>query len=125
MNTPKKILVLEDSAMMRSLYRMVLGPLGAEVVFAEDGVEGLDRASQEPDTDLYIVDVNMPRLDGVSFVRRLRSELRADGPVVVISTECEEVNRAAALEAGADAYLCKPWSPDQLLDLIAGLPEPS
>ncbi len=123
MTLPHKILVLEDSAMMRSLYRMVLGQGDVELVFAEDGVDGLDRASSEPDTELFIVDVNLPRLDGISFIRRLRTELGVAAPVVVVSTECEEVDRQAALDAGADAYLCKPWQPHQLLDVIATLPE--
>jgi two-component system, chemotaxis family, chemotaxis protein CheY len=120
---PRKILVLEDSPMMRSLYRMVLGEGGVELVFADDGVEGLDRATTERDVDLYIVDVNLPRLDGISFIRRLRSELRAEAPVVVISTECEESDRVVAFDAGADAYLCKPWTPEELRGVIGALPE--
>jgi two-component system, chemotaxis family, chemotaxis protein CheY len=109
--------------MMCSLYRMVLGGRGVDLVFAGDGVEGLDRATAETDLDLYIVDVNLPRLDGIAFIRRLRSELGASAPVVVVSTECEEQDRAAAFEAGADAYLCKPWTPAELDAVIAGLPE--
>jgi two-component system, chemotaxis family, chemotaxis protein CheY len=120
---PRKILVLEDSPMMRSLYRMVLSKEGVEVLFAGDGVEGLDRATTEPDVDLYIVDVNLPRLDGISFIRRLRGELQAEAPVVVVSTECQDADRAAAFDAGADAYLCKPWTPDELSQVIGALPE--
>jgi two-component system, chemotaxis family, chemotaxis protein CheY len=120
---PGKILVLEDSSMMRTLYRTVLARSGAELLFAEDGVEGLDRATAEPGIGLFIVDVNLPRLDGISFIRRLRSEIGAEAPVVVVSTECGEADKAAAFEAGADAYLCKPWAPNELLDLIGGLPD--
>jgi two-component system, chemotaxis family, chemotaxis protein CheY len=109
--------------MMCSLYRMVLGGRGVNLVFAADGVEGLDRAAAETDLDLFIVDVNLPRLDGIAFIRRLRSELGASTPVVVVSTECEDQDRAAAFEAGADAYLCKPWTPAELDAVIAGLPE--
>jgi two-component system, chemotaxis family, chemotaxis protein CheY len=120
---PDRILVLEDSRMMQSLYRMVLGGGGAEVLCAGDGVEGLDRAATEPGIDLYVVDVNLPRMDGITFIRRLRAELGVDAPVVVVSTECGESDRAAALEAGADAYLCKPWTPADLLSVISALPE--
>lgn len=123
MTRPRKVLVLEDSPMMRSLYRMVLGRGETQIVFAVDGVEGLDRATTERDVDLYIVDVNLPRLDGISFIRRLRGELQAAAPVVVISTECEESDRVAAFEAGADAYLCKPWTPEELNEVIDALPE--
>jgi two-component system, chemotaxis family, chemotaxis protein CheY len=123
MTGPRTILVLEDSAMMQSLYRMVLEQAGTRLIFAGDGVEGLDRASAERDIDLFIVDVNLPRLDGISFIRRLRSELRADAPVVVVSTECADEDRAVATEAGADAYLCKPWTPEQLHGVIGALRE--
>lgn len=117
-----KVLIVEDSPMMRSLYRMVLEGEARELIFAEDGVEGLDRAAQEQDVDLFIVDVNLPRLDGIEFIRRLRTQLGAMAPVVVISTECAEVNKEAASEAGADAYLCKPWTPDDLARVLASLP---
>ena len=100
--------------MMRSLYRMVLAE-EAELLFAEDGVQGMDMAAEEPDVSLYIVDVNLPRLDGLEFIRRLRTELAvSDRPVVVVSTECGQADKDAAYEAGADAYLCKPWEPPDL-----------
>jgi two-component system, chemotaxis family, chemotaxis protein CheY len=124
MSQPRKVLVLEDSTMMCSIYRMVLAAEGRELIFARDGVEGLDRAAAEGDVDLYIVDVNLPRLDGISFIRRLRSELGAEAPVVVVSTECGEQDHAAAREAGADAYLCKPWTPEELKKVIDAMPEP-
>lgn len=117
-----KVLIVEDSPMMRSLYRMVLGADVGELMFAEDGVEGLDRAAQEPDLDLFIVDVNLPRLDGIAFIRRLRAELSSDAPVVVISTDCADANKEAAFEAGADAYLCKPWTPADLEAVLEDLP---
>lgn len=117
-----KVLIVEDSPTMRSLYRMVLGDEARELVFAEDGVEGLDRAAQEPGLELFIVDVNLPRLDGIEFIRRLRGELGVDAPVVVVSTECGDANKEAAYHAGADAYLCKPWVPAELAEVLKGLP---
>lgn len=120
MSAPSKVLVLEDSPMMCSLYRMVLSE--SELYFAADGVEGLDRAAQHPDVDLYIVDVNLPRMDGIEFIRRLRSDLEVtDRPVLVVSTECSRADRETAYEAGADGYLCKPWTPEELLDALDGL----
>lgn len=117
-----KVLVVEDSPMMQSLYRMVLSADVGELIFAGDGVEGLDRAAQEPDIDLFIVDVNLPRLDGIEFIRRLRGELSVGSPVVVISTDCSEANKRTAYDAGADAYLCKPWTPDDLTAVLGDLP---
>ncbi len=114
-----KVLVLEDSPMMRSLYRMVLSGEAESLRFAGDGIEGLDLAAAEPDLDLCIVDVNLPRLDGIAFIRRLRTELGFEAVrIVVVSTECADADRAAAFEAGADRYLCKPWEPDELLSTI-------
>lgn len=116
-----KVLVVEDSPMMRSLYRMVLEDQVGEILFAEDGVEGLDRAAQEPDLELFIVDVNLPRLDGIEFIRRLRSELGIEAPVVVVSTECADSDKDAAYGAGANEYLCKPWTPAELGAVLEGL----
>jgi len=104
---------------MCQLYRIVLGHVAnAELIFAQNGVEGLDQAAQAPDVELVIVDVNMPQMDGLEFLRRLRSELGLTVPALVISTEGEENDRLAAIEAGADAYLRKPWTPDELLSAI-------
>lgn len=126
MQNPGKILVVEDSPTMCRLYRIVLGSLQPEqILVANDGVEGLDRAAQEPDLDLVIVDINMPQMDGLEFLRRLRGELRNDAPAVVISTEGDESDRASAMKAGADAYLRKPWTPEQLLETIRTLRAPA
>lgn len=119
MPNPGKILIVEDSPTMCRLYRIVLSSLDPlEILIANDGVEGLDRAAQEPDVDLLIVDINMPQMDGLEFLRRLRGELRIEAPAIVISTEGEEADREAAIRAGANAYLRKPWTPDELLETV-------
>jgi two-component system chemotaxis response regulator CheY len=119
---PGKILVVEDSPTMCRLYRIVLGSLGStEILIANDGVEGLDRAAQEPDVELLIVDINMPHMDGLEFLRRLRGELGIEAPAIVISTEGEEADRTSAFGAGANAYLRKPWTPEQLLETVRSL----
>ena len=117
MSTPKEVLILEDSPMMCSLYRMVLRR--SVLHFAADGVEGLDRAAQHPAVELFIVDVNLPRMDGIEFIRKLRGELGVTvPPVVVVSTECSDQDRDIAYDAGDDAYLCKPWKPEELLETL-------
>lgn len=115
-----RILIVEDSPTMTQLYRMVLGTLeNIELIFAADGIDALDRVAQEPGLDLMIVDINMPRMDGLEFLRRARDELDAGGiPAIVISTENELADREAAEKAGATAYLSKPWTPHELLDLV-------
>lgn len=115
---PHKILIVEDSPMMARMYRMALGSCDAELMFASDGVEGLDRAATDPDVGLFLVDVNMPNMNGLEFLRRVREELGLDTPAIVISTEGTQADRDAARVAGADGYLRKPWDPDALFDAI-------
>ncbi|MBV9775342.1 MAG: response regulator [Gemmatimonadetes bacterium] len=114
----RRILVVEDSPMMCRMYRLVLGA-GNDLLFAVNGAEGLDLAAQEPDVDLMIVDINMPQVDGLEFVRRLRGELgMTDVPVLMCSTESAGSDREAARVAGATGFLPKPWQPQQLLDAV-------
>jgi two-component system, chemotaxis family, chemotaxis protein CheY len=121
-NRPAKFLIVEDSPTMTRMYRTVLGRQGdAELLFAGTGVEGLDRAAQRPDMEMFIVDINMPEMDGLEFLRRLRGELGLTQPALVVSTESEDADREAARDAGADAYLEKPWEPDRLLSAIEDL----
>jgi CheY-like chemotaxis protein len=111
----RRLLVVEDSPMMVRMYRMVLGPR-YELAFAADGAEGLDAAAREPDVDGMVVDINMPGMDGLEFVRRLRGELGMTAvPVLVCSTEASEADREAARAAGANGFLPKPWQPAELL----------
>ncbi len=119
-DSARKILIVEDSPTMAQLYRIVLGQdERRELRFAPNGLEGLDLAAQEPDVELFLVDINMPHMDGLEFLRRLRGELGVvETPAIVISTEGEDVDREAALAAGANAFLQKPWKPAQLLELV-------
>jgi two-component system chemotaxis response regulator CheY len=111
----RRLLVVEDSPMMVRMYRMVLGPR-YELTFAADGAEGLDAAARDPGLHGMVVDINMPGMDGLEFVRRLRNELgMRDVPVLVSSTEAAAADREAARQAGADAFLPKPWQPAELL----------
>jgi two-component system, chemotaxis family, chemotaxis protein CheY len=115
----RRILVVEDSPMMRRLYRMVLEDY--DVRIASDGAEALDLAALEPDVDLFIVDINMPRMDGFELIRRLRGELGMDSvPVLVSSTESGDEDRRLAHEAGATGFLPKPWTPEDLTAAVRG-----
>lgn len=115
----RRLLVVEDSPMMVRMYRMVLGP-HYELAFAADGAEGLDAAARDPEVHGMVVDINMPGMDGLEFVRRLRGELGMTSvPVLVCSTEASEADQAAARQAGANGFLPKPWQPAQLLAALA------
>ena len=115
----RRLLVVEDSPMMVRMYRMVLGP-HYELAFAADGAEGLDAAARDPGVHGMVVDINMPGMDGLEFVRRLRVELGMTAvPVLVCSTEAAEADQQAARDAGANGFLPKPWQPAQLLAALA------
>jgi two-component system chemotaxis response regulator CheY len=85
---------------------------------AINGLEALEKALQSP-FDLYLVDVNMPKLDGYAFLRELRTQDVAQAPAIMISTEASGADRSQAYAAGANLYMVKPIQPEQLLAPIA------
>jgi two-component system, chemotaxis family, chemotaxis protein CheY len=114
-----KILVIDDAATVRMYHRKILGDAGWGTDEAVNGVEALERVhAQEPADafDLYVVDVNMPRMDGYRFVRELRKlEPRHQAPVLMVSTEAGSQDARAAFDAGANCYLVKPARPAELV----------
>ena len=114
-----RILVIDDAATVRMYHRKILGDAGWHTDEASNGVEALERVhAQDDDTafDLYVVDVNMPRMDGYSFVRELRRlPARHQAPVVMVSTEAKAPDASAAFDAGSNGYLVKPARPSGLV----------
>ena len=110
----KRVLVIEDAATIRMFYRITLQGEGIQVEEAVNGIEGLEKAMLAP-FDLYVVDVNMPKLDGYGFLRELRSLDMPQVPAIMVSTETELPDLARAFAAGANVYLFKPVKPQQLL----------
>jgi two-component system chemotaxis response regulator CheY len=113
------ILVIDDAATVRMYHSKMLGDAGWQVDEAANGVEALEKVlSLAPGQayDLYVVDVNMPKMDGYSFVRELRQQgqLR-QAPVLMVSTESQLQDTASAREAGANAYIVKPARPAVLV----------
>ena len=114
-----RILVVEDSVSMRSFVRSALesdlrSSVGLSVVEASSGFEALRLLPRGP-YDLVITDINMPDINGlelISFIRR--SELHKETPVLIISTQSSERDRARGLSLGANGYLIKPFSPEDL-----------
>lgn len=116
----KRLLVIDDAALVRAYYRQALEACGFTIEEAFNGIEGLEKALSEP-FDLVIVDVNMPKMDGLSFVRRLRTtEEIACLPVLMTSTLNRGRDIAAGRAAGVNLYLVKPISQDELR-LFAGI----
>lgn len=113
------ILVIDDATTVRMYHRKMLGDAGWSVDEAVNGVEALEKVMGRPKDepfDLYVVDINMPKMDGYTFVRELRRLLPAgDAPVMMVSTESQTQDSSAAQEAGANCYLIKPAKPSELV----------
>ena len=106
------VLVVEDDKEIREGVEIYLKSQGYEVFQAADGVEGLEVIEKE-DIHLAIVDIMMPRMDGISMVVKLREKY--DFPVIFLSAKSEEVDKIMGLNMGADDYVTKPFTPMQLL----------
>ena len=117
---PRKILVADDSKLMHKMYEVMLRQYA--LVYASDGRQALDRLNEHGDIDLVLLDVNMPNMNGLEFLAQLRSDgERADLPVIIISTEGREEDTVRGMEAGATAYIKKPFHTEEILGMIARL----
>ena len=119
----QRILIVEDSATMRSLLASSLEELDGptKIVEAENGFEAL-RCLPREDFDLIVTDINMPDINGlelVSFIKQ--NEKYLDLPLVIVSTEGSDRDREKGMRLGADAYLAKPFDPDELRRVVADL----
>ena len=114
----KRILVIDDAATVRMYHRNILQEAGYLVDEAINGMEALEKALNNP-FHLYLVDVNMPKLDGYGFLRELRAQDVPQAPAIMISTEASSTDRQRAYTAGANLYMVKPMQPEQLLAPIA------
>jgi two-component system chemotaxis response regulator CheY len=119
-SSTKRVLVIDDAALVRTYYRAALEARGFLVEEALNGLEGLEKVLLQQ-FDLLIVDVNMPQMDGITFLHTLRSkELPVSGiPILVISTEAGMQDMAAAQRAGANYYLVKPIKQETLAEYAA------
>ncbi|MEF3190937.1 MAG: response regulator [Campylobacterales bacterium] len=109
-----RALVIDDSKTVRVYHSQILKEAGFYVDEAENGMEGLEKEAAGG-YDLYLVDINMPVLDGYTFVERLRAkEGREKVPVIMISTEAENHDRKNGYAVGANLYYVKPVRPDEL-----------
>ncbi|MBI4538020.1 MAG: response regulator [Gemmatimonadetes bacterium] len=118
----KTLLLVDDSILMRSLVKAFLSSYAAydvEVQYAADGLEAFAKLQGNPDTDVILLDINMPGMSGLEFLEQFKREAAFQGiPVVLVSTEDHAEDIARGLEAGATAYLPKPFTPQQLHALM-------
>ncbi len=120
---PKKILVVDDSDLMHRMYGLMLR--GAGLVSARDGAEALERITADPEIDLVLLDINMPRMNGFELLRELGARGVVPGlPVIVVTTEGREEDATRGIAAGAAAYLTKPFRAEEVRAAIADLPDP-
>jgi two-component system, chemotaxis family, chemotaxis protein CheY len=110
----KRILIVDDAATVRLYHRSILETAGYAVEEAINGIEALEKALQMS-FDLFVVDINMPKLDGYGFLRELRGQDIPQVPAIMVSTEATSVDQKQAFAAGANAYLVKPSKPGRLL----------
>jgi two-component system, chemotaxis family, chemotaxis protein CheY len=113
----KTILVVDDAALVRVYYRSILEGVGFRVEEALNGLEALETLLARP-VDLLVVDINMPQMDGLTFLHTLRQRGPpiASIPALVTSTEAAAADFAAARAAGANYYLVKPVEREQLVE---------
>ena len=119
-----RALIVDDSSVMRKIVERALRQAGLDPLViheAGSGVEGLDllRANS---VDLILSDINMPSMDGLEFLRQLRSQNLAPGvPVVMITTESSEEHVKQAIQAGAQGYIRKPFTAEQVKERVLPL----
>jgi len=108
------IMVVDDSKTVRSYHGSILKSFGLEVLEDENGMEALEK-SLGTTVDLYLVDVNMPVMDGYSFLQDLRKQdSHKNVPVIMITTQAKEEDKVNAYKVGANLFETKPIKPDQL-----------
>ncbi len=108
-----RILIVEDDADIREGVEIYLKNQGYQVIQAKDGVDGLEKIEKN-EIDLAIVDIMMPRMDGITMMMKMR-EKEYDFPVIMLSAKSEEVDKIMGLNMGADDYITKPFTPLELL----------
>jgi len=111
----KRILIIDDSEMVRNFHTYILKTAGFEVISANEGAEGLEKFFTET-FDLVITDLNMQGMDGYTLIERIREEEQfEDIPIVIVSTEDESQDKQRGFDAGANTYMVKPTEPEQMV----------
>jgi len=112
----KHILIVDDSKTVRNLVAFIMKKEGFKVTTAEDGLDGLEKLYSSAAVDLIVSDVNMPRMDGLTFIKTVREqEAYKDIPIVVLSTEGQDKDIQTGLTVGANLYMVKPAQPEKLV----------
>ncbi|MBU2701804.1 two-component system chemotaxis response regulator CheY [Sporomusaceae bacterium BoRhaA] len=114
-----KILSVDDSAIIRKIIRSGVELLDFELLEAADGMEALKILAQSKDVGLILLDWNMPGMDGMDFLLKVKnSESFPDIPIMMVTTESEKENIIKAIQAGAINYLVKPFTIEELMKKV-------
>ena len=115
----KKVLVVDDSALIHQMYKMVLMRYRCEIVQALNGQDGLDKLEKNPDVNMMLVDINMPLMNGLEFIQKVKALGKYDSiPIIIVSTEGKEEDTIRGLKMGARGYVKKPFQASELHSLI-------
>jgi two-component system chemotaxis response regulator CheY len=124
-NKVKKIMVIDDGAAIRQVVSHVLKSEGYEIIEGVDGEEALSKLDGTIKIDLFICDVNMPNVDGIEFLEKIKTDEKYRSykftPIVMLTTEAGESMKEKGKMLGAHAWIVKPFQPDQLLAKIKPL----
>nr|WP_315197062.1 response regulator [uncultured Aquabacterium sp.] len=117
----KTILIVDDSTSLRTVVKLALSRAGYEVIEAGDGEEALTKLDGRK-INLIVSDVNMPRMDGITFLTQVKANPRYKfTPVVMLTTEGQDATKERGRAAGAKAWIVKPFNPPVLLDAVSKL----
>ena len=112
----KHILVVDDSKTIRNLVAFVLKAEGFKVSTAEDVLDAMEKLYNLDPVDLIVSDVNMPRMDGFTFIKNIRmQDAYKDIPIIVLSTEGQDKDIQTGLNIGANLYMVKPAQPEKMV----------
>ncbi|MDD5212022.1 MAG: chemotaxis response regulator CheY [Sulfuricurvum sp.] len=118
-----KLLVVDDSSTMRRIIKNTLSRLGYEnVLEGEDGMQGWNVLNENTDMGMLITDWNMPEMNGLELVKKVRADARfADLPIIMVTTEGGKTEVITALKAGVNNYIVKPFTPQVLKEKLAAV----
>ena len=113
----QKVLVVDDSRLIHKMFEVMLRDF--ELVHASDGLEALQKLGEHADIELILLDINMPNMNGLEFLDKIKKDSAlADIPVIIVSTEGKEEDTIRGLQAGAAAYIKKPFRSEEILVII-------